>query len=220
MDRRCRRDVAADAGMALGVAGVRVMLSCVASLRCASTQMRGSPPPPACPLDSLPVAGRTRKNAVAVNAKAGGWGRKSPADVAFVVISCVASLRCASAAAAGLAAPPSACPRRLGSLPCGCRPRESTMAVNEQGRHLGEELACVAPSPPPDPCRGAFSRRRGRVSQACGPSSFWPSSQTSGTPPRLVTLNSSRHRSRSSTPSPMSRPAPASMRASTSSARP
>ena len=55
---------------------------------------------------------------------------------------------------------------------------------------------------------------------AYGPSSFWPSSHTSGAPPRLVTLNSSRHRSRSSMPSPMSRPAPASMRASTSATRP
>jgi hypothetical protein len=52
------------------------------------------------------------------------------------------------------------------------------------------------------------------------PSSFCPSSHTSGTPPRLVTLNSSRQRSRRSSRSVASRPAPASMRASTSSTRP
>jgi hypothetical protein len=52
------------------------------------------------------------------------------------------------------------------------------------------------------------------------PSSFCPSSHTSGTPPRLVTLKSSRHRSRRSSMSLASRPAPASMRASTSATRP
>ena len=56
--------------------------------------------------------------------------------------------------------------------------------------------------------------------QAGAPRSRCPSSHTSGTPAVLVTLKSSRHRSRSSTPSPTSRPAPASMRASTSSTRP
>src|SRR5690606_13691013 len=75
---------------------------------------------------------------------------------------------------------------------------------------IGYMLRSGVERPPPGPAGSGF----------VAPSSRCPKSQISGTPLRLVTLKSSRLRSRRSSRSLASRPAPASMRASTSSTRP